>query len=60
MYVQNRQSTVNQDIVIWYTGSEHHENNSRDEDKNTVPVIWTGFDLVPQNLFNGTPFFSNP
>jgi Cu2+-containing amine oxidase len=60
MYVQNRQSTVNQDIVIWYTGSEHHENNSRDEDKNTVPVLWTGFDLVPQNLFNGTPFFNNP
>ena len=59
-YVRNRQSTVNQDLVLWYTGSEHHENNSRDEDKNTVPVIWTGFDLIPNNLFNQTPFFNNP
>jgi Cu2+-containing amine oxidase len=56
-YVRDRQSTVNQDLVIWYTGSEHHENDSRDEDKNTVPVLWTGFDLIPNNLFNHTPFF---
>jgi Cu2+-containing amine oxidase len=59
-YIRNQQSTVNQDLVIWYTGSEHHENKSRDEDDNTVPVLWTGFDLVPNNLFNGTPFFRNP
>jgi len=59
-YVRDRQSTVNQDIVVWYTGSEHHENDSRDEDKNTVPILWTGFDLVPNNLFNNTPFFGNP
>src|SRR5262245_1057684 len=56
-YVKNKQSTVNQDIVIWYTGSEHHETNSRDEDFNTVPVLWTGFELVPNNLFNRTPFY---
>ena len=59
-YVQDRQSTVNTDIVVWYTGSEHHESNSRDEDLNTVPVLWTGFDLIPQNLFDGTPFYPNP
>jgi Cu2+-containing amine oxidase len=56
-YISNQQSTANQDIVIWYTGSEHHENNSRDEDRNTVPVLWTGFELIPQNLFDGTPFY---
>ena len=59
-YVRNKQSTRNQDIVIWYTGSEHHENNSRDEDKNTVPVLWTGFELIPNNLFDRTPFYPNP
>jgi len=58
-YIRNQQSTVNQDLVIWYTGSEHHEYDSRDEDANTVPVLWTGFDLIPQNLFNETPFFRN-
>ena len=56
-YVSGGQSTVNQDIVVWYTGSEHHENNSRDEDRNTVPVLWTGFELIPNNLFDGTPFY---
>jgi len=57
VYVQNRQPTVNTDLVIWYTGSEHHETNSRDEDRDTVPVLWTGFELVPNNLFDGTPFY---
>ena len=56
----NGQSTDNKDLVLWYTGSEHHENNSRDEDFNTVPVLWTGFDLIPQNLFNKTPFYPGP
>jgi Cu2+-containing amine oxidase len=51
------QSTVNKDLVIWYTGSAHHENDPRDEDRQTVPVIWTGFELVPKNLFDGTPFY---
>ncbi len=53
----NGQSTVNTDNVIWYTGSAHHESNMRDEDRQTVPVLWTGFMLVPHNLFEGTPFF---
>ena len=56
-YVRGKQPTVNQDLVIWYTGSEHHENNSRAEDNDTVPVLWTGFELVPNNLFNRTPFY---
>lgn len=59
-YVANRQPTVNRDIVVWYTGSEHHENHSRDEDFNTVPVLWTGFELIPNNLFDRTPFYPNP
>ena len=59
-YVSQRQSTDKQDIVIWYTGSEHHEEHSRDEDKNTVPVLWAGFELVPNNLFDHTPFYPNP
>ena len=24
-YIRDRQSTVNKDLVIWYTGSDHHE-----------------------------------
>src|SRR5262249_4821277 len=47
-YIFPAKPTNNKDLVIWYTGSEHHENDSRDEDFNTVPVIWTGFELDPQ------------
>jgi Cu2+-containing amine oxidase len=56
-FIRNGQPTTNQDLVIWYTGSEHHEKDSRDEEANTVPIIWTGFELDPQNVFDGTPFF---
>ena len=54
----NGQSTINQNNVIWYTGSAHHESNMRDEDRQTVPVLWVEFRLIPHNLFEGTPFFN--
>jgi primary-amine oxidase len=57
-YIADQQSTLNADIVVWYTGSVHHENNERDEDDNTTPVRWTGFELHPKNLFDRTPFFT--
>lgn len=56
-YVANVESTNQQDNVIWYTGTAHHESQMRDEDRQTVPVLWVGFQLVPHNLFEGTPFF---
>ena len=57
VYVADGESTINTDNVIWYTGSAHHQSHMRDEDRQTVPVIWVGLELVPQNLFEGTPFF---
>ena len=57
-YIADQQLTVNADIVVWYTGSVHHENNERDEDDNTTPVLWTGVELRPKNLFDGTPFWT--
>jgi len=53
----NGQNVADADVVVWYTGSDHHEDDMRDEDRDTVPVLWTGFELIPQNLFDGTPFF---
>jgi primary-amine oxidase len=60
--VADRQPTVDADIVVWYTSSVHHEDMERDEDGFTedvgaIPVLWTGFELRPRNLFDGTPFF---
>ncbi len=56
-YIADGQSTENTDIVVWYTTSAHHENDARDEDRQTTPVKWVGFDLMPNNLFDGTPFY---
>jgi Cu2+-containing amine oxidase len=53
----NGQDVSSADIVVWYTGSAHHEDGMRDEDRDTVPVMWTGFELVPKNLFERTPLF---
>lgn len=56
---RNRQNVTNTDVVVWYTTAVHHENGLRDEDRDTVPVKWTGFELSPQNLFERTPFYSD-
>jgi primary-amine oxidase len=56
-YIVPAKPTSKKDLVIWYTASEHHENDSRDEDRYTVPVLWTGFELDPQNLWDLTPFY---
>jgi primary-amine oxidase len=53
----NSEAVGRQDVVLWYTGSAHHEEGMRDEDSNTVPVKWVGFTLKPKNLFAGTPLY---
>jgi Cu2+-containing amine oxidase len=53
----NGQDVSSADVVVWYTGTGHHEDGMRDEDRDTVPVIWTGFEIVPKNMFETTPFF---
>ncbi len=62
-YVSNNQSVSNADIVLWYKGSLHH--HPRDEDGEFIGpnwhgealVMWTGFMLMPHNLFNKTPLY---
>jgi Cu2+-containing amine oxidase len=51
------ESLEGQDLVLWYTGSVHHEDGMRDEDANTTPVNWVGFTMEPQNLFAATPMY---
>ncbi len=60
-YVSPPQSVTNADIVVWYKGSLHH--HPRDEDGEFVGgvwqgealIMWTGFMLMPHNLFDRTP-----
>jgi hypothetical protein len=63
-YVAGQLSVVNRNIVLWYKGSLHH--HPRDEDGvynpnpywiGTADVMWTGFMLMPRNLFDCSPFY---
>ena len=60
-YISPAESVANTDIVLWYRGSMHH--HPRDEDGEFIGnawsgeahVMWTGFMLMPFNLFDRTP-----
>jgi len=63
-YIAGSPPVTNRDIVVWYKGSLHH--NPRDEDGvfdhsqnwvGTAHVMWTGFMLMPHNLFDCSPFY---
>ncbi len=63
-YVAPNPSVANTDIVLWYKGSLHHQ--PRDEDGaynafgnwiGTAHVMWTGFMLMPHDLFDCSPFY---
>jgi primary-amine oxidase len=53
----NKEPVAGQNVVLWYLDTHHHEHDMRDEDRDTVPVLWTTFQLAPQNLWDGTPFY---
>jgi len=63
-YIAGHPSVANRDIVVWYKGSLHH--HPRDEDGvynnnhqwiGTADAMWTGFMLMPQNLFDCSPLY---
>lgn len=61
--ISDHQSIKDQDIVLWVSTSAHHE--PHDEDQATddpshgyegiTLIHWSGFDLVPHNLFDANP-----
>ncbi len=53
----DREPVAASDVVLWYFDSHSHENDMRDEDRDTVPAAWLGFRLEPQNVWDGTPFY---
>lgn len=53
----NRERVTDADVVLWYMDSHAHENDMRDEDRDTVPAAWLGFRLEPQNVWDRTPFY---
>jgi primary-amine oxidase len=62
-YVKKGEKITNADIVIWHSSACHHEPRSedgrfvKDDFVGATPVAWSGFDLRPRNVFDGTPHF---
>jgi Cu2+-containing amine oxidase len=62
-YVKPGAKIMNADVVIWHSSACHHEPRSEDGKMvegnftGSTPVAWSGFDLRPRNVFDGTPHF---
>jgi primary-amine oxidase len=62
-YVPQQRSVANTDIVAWFKGSLHH--HPRDEDGvfsngtfiGVTDTMWTGFMLMPNDLFDCSPLY---
>lgn len=61
--IYNQESIGARDIVVWHSSPLHHEPHDEDQDANDTSnkfqsltlIHWTGFDLVPHNLFDANP-----
>ena len=53
----DKEPLAGENVVLWYLDAHHHESDMRDEDRDAVPTVWLGFQLDPQNLWDGTPFY---
>jgi primary-amine oxidase len=53
----NGENVDGHDVVLWYTGSIHRQEGSRDEDADTTRAEWAGFVLEARNMFAGTPLY---
>ena len=49
----DHQSVDGQNVVVWYANRTLHY--PRDEDDPTMPIEWTGFDIIPRNFHTTNP-----
>lgn len=63
-YVKQRRPVTDANIVVWYTASSLHQPRQEDmappgspRDYGTTLIIWSGFDLLPRNLFQSSPHY---
>lgn len=61
--IHNHESIQNESLLLWTTTSVHHEPHDEDQAlgdstngyKGITLIHWSGFDLVPHNLFDTNP-----
>jgi len=61
--ISNLQSTNNKDLVTWVKAAVHHAPTDEDRSSgidNVTLTHWSGFDLVPHNLFDANPLSATP
>lgn len=62
-YVEKREPILNTDVVVWLSTAGHHEPRSEDGAMQkgsfigVTPVMWTGFDMKPRNLWDRSPMY---
>lgn len=62
-YVEKGLPIADTDVVVWLSTAGHHEPRSEDgEMKNdtftgVTPIMWSGFDLKPRNLWDRSPYY---
>lgn len=49
----NNEDVENQDVVLWYMLSHHHQ--PRTEEWPDMPIEWIGFKLMPRDFLNTSP-----
>lgn len=59
LQLSNHESVMNNDVVAWLLSAVHHEPTDEDNAAGGGPgvtgVHWSGFDVVPHNLFDANP-----
>ena len=58
VFLENRESIKNQDLVLWYTVGFRHQ--TRAEDWPVMPGLWHSFKLRPFNYFDRNPGMDVP
>ncbi len=63
-YVEEGESIMNTDVVLWHSAPAHHEPRLEDGKmvngggfQGVTHVMWAGFTLRPRNLFEQTPLY---
>src|SRR6185295_3219576 len=62
-YVAKGEGIVDTDVVVWLSTAGHHEPRSEDGEMKggnlvgATPVMWSGFDLRPRNIWDRTPLY---